>query len=413
VAPSSTASDESWLKDFEPNRDDHDRGVVHVCEAAQVSARLAPRLRTPEAEAAWTAATSSEYLHRVRRHGLDVSLTNGIWPAAHDAGGSSIKARVRQCAREAINELYGVAAVSAWEDHVRAGRAESASPGLVMPLIVEPKPSRPGKFRFIHDCRHLSKLLGKWPFKIDNLTNFVKQQSLMDKLFSIVIESAYIHVEVAPRHRTFLGFRLEGTTYVYNVLPFGLTTSASVFCAFTAVTVKAVRNSGLVSVLIVYVGDFGGSVGQERDSERMNEVLRIALSFGWVLTPSKLNVDLVCHIKLLGFMLNTETMCIGTSKAGGSSLSTRPTKSSGGAHTCRCASCANLQAKSSAYSWRSGWYAVCEAAIPATLGSRRGARRRLLYRGFTTLGRRAAGETALFAYQLNSAEDQPMHKHKR
>jgi hypothetical protein len=51
---------------------------VHVREAAQVSERLAPRLRTPEAEAAWTAATSSEYLHRVRRHGLEVPLTNGM-----------------------------------------------------------------------------------------------------------------------------------------------------------------------------------------------------------------------------------------------------------------------------------------------------------------------------------------------
>jgi hypothetical protein len=94
----------------------------------------------------------------------------------------------------------------------------------------------------------------------------------MDKPILIGFESAYIHVEVAPRHRTLLGLRFEGATYVYNVLPFGLTTSASVFCAFTAVTAKAVRNSGLVSALIVYVGDFCGSVGQERDcdSERLN-----------------------------------------------------------------------------------------------------------------------------------------------
>jgi hypothetical protein len=69
--------------------------------------------------------------------------------------------------------------------------------------------------------------------------------------------------------------------------------------------------------------------------------LRIARYFGWVLTPSKLNVDLVCRIKLLGYILDTETMSIGTPKAGGSSWSARPTKSGGGARTCRCASCAN------------------------------------------------------------------------
>ena len=66
------------------------------------------------------------------------------------------------------------------------------------------------------------------------------------------------------------------------------------------------RDSGLVSALIVYVYDFGGSVGQERDTERMNEVLRIVRSFGWELVPSNLNVDIVCRIKLLGFMLDLE-----------------------------------------------------------------------------------------------------------
>ena len=75
-----------------------------------------------------------------------------------------------------------------------------------MPLIVEPKPGRPGKFRLIHDCRHLNKLLDKWPFQMENLTDFMKQLLLMDKLLSIGIKSAYHYVEVAPRHRTHLGF---------------------------------------------------------------------------------------------------------------------------------------------------------------------------------------------------------------
>jgi hypothetical protein len=174
-APSSKASDGSWLNDFEPSRDDHDRGAVHAHAAAQVSERLAPRLRTSEAEAAWTAATSNEHQHRARRHGLEVLLANGILPAAHGAGGSSIKPEYAMQARDAINELCDVDAVSTSGDHVRAGHAESASPRLVMPLIVEPKPGRPGKFRLINDCRHLSKLLDKWPLKIGNSMEFLKQ----------------------------------------------------------------------------------------------------------------------------------------------------------------------------------------------------------------------------------------------
>jgi hypothetical protein len=83
-----------------------------VRAAAQVSEHLASRLRTPEAEAAWAAATSNEYLHRVRRHGLEAPLTDGIWPAAHDSGGNSIKPEYVGWAREAINELCNVGAVS-------------------------------------------------------------------------------------------------------------------------------------------------------------------------------------------------------------------------------------------------------------------------------------------------------------
>ena len=115
---------------------------------------------------------------------------DGIWPAAHDAGRNNIKAEHVEWAREASGELCNVGAVSAWNDHVRAGYAAGDKPRLIMPLIVEPKPGRPGKFRLIHDCRHLNKLLDKRPFKMENLTDFVKQLSFMDKLFSIDIESA-------------------------------------------------------------------------------------------------------------------------------------------------------------------------------------------------------------------------------
>jgi hypothetical protein len=80
---------------------------------------------------------------------------------------------------------------------------------------------------------------------------------------------------------------------------------------FTAVTAQAVRASGLASALIVYVDDFGGSVGQHRDQKRMDGILRVICSFGWVLAPSKLHIDMSCTLQLLGFTLNTQTMTIG------------------------------------------------------------------------------------------------------
>ena len=290
---------------------------------------------------------------------------------------------------------------------MRAGHAESASPRLVMPLIVEPKPGRPGKFRLIHDCRHLNKLLDKWPFKMENLTDFVKQLSLMDKLFSIDIESAYHHVEVAPRHRTLLGFRFEGTTYVYTVLPFGLTTSASVFCAFTAVTAKAVRDSGLVSALIVYVYDFGGSGGQERDNERMNEVLRIVRSFGCEQTqrgPRVPHQTPRLHARYRDHVHRHPQ---------GRRLKLERTANEVWRRRAHVQVRLVCQLVGQIISLQLALGLVGRVRSRYLLHSVRGTVRAGDYRGFTTLGERAADETALFAYQLNSFEDQPMHKHKR
>jgi hypothetical protein len=379
--------------------------------AAQVSERLAPRLRTPEANAAWAAATDDPFLHRVRLHGLELPLTGGVWPAAHDAGGNSIKPEYMTWARDAIRELNVMGAVSTWDEHVAAGRGTGQGPQIVMPLIVEPKPGRPGKFRLIHDCRHLNQLLDKWPFQMESLQDFVKQLSHMDKLFSVDVESAYHHVEIAPRHRTLVGFRFESVTYVYNVLPFGLTTSASVFCLFTAVTAKAVRASGLVSALIVYVDDFGGSVGRERDLVRMQKILDIIRSFGWVLAPDKLHVDLVCRIKLLGFMLDTEFMLIGIPDGRRAKLVA--TAQAVLKMRRRVAVRLVCQLVGQILSMQLAFGLVCRLRSRYLLFSVRDAARRGDYSGFTALNARAADEASLFADQVDTLVDQPMHKHLR
>ena len=72
-------------------------------------------------------------------------------------------------------ELLTRGAVSRWMDFVAAGKGIGASPRMAMPLITEPKPGRPGKFRLIHDCRVLNELLEKLPFKMERLRDFVKQ----------------------------------------------------------------------------------------------------------------------------------------------------------------------------------------------------------------------------------------------
>ena len=141
---------------------------------AQIGMRVTGRLRGPQALAAWDRATSDPFVHRLLRTGLELPLVGGVWPDQHICAGNSIKPEYAAWAREAVAELHTHGAVSRWTDFVAAGKGSGTRPRMIMPLIVEPKPGRPDKFRLIHDCRVLNELLEKLPFKMERLRDFVK-----------------------------------------------------------------------------------------------------------------------------------------------------------------------------------------------------------------------------------------------
>jgi hypothetical protein len=302
----SLAVDTDWIREFDPSYDLSEGGSVE-----QVGERLTGRLRLPQFETAWRTATDDTFIHSVRQHGLALPLINGQWPDRFDCGRNNIKTENEEWTRRAIHELVTHGAVSTWSEHVALGLGTGSRPHMIMSLLVAPKAGKPGKFRLIHDCRPLNALLEKWAFKMERLKDFVKELSERDLLFSVDIQSAYHHVEVMPRFRTLLGFTFDGVDYVYNCLPFGLSTSAFVFCKFTAITARALRRSGLVTALITYVDDIGGSIGQRPDRQRMDAILDLIRSFCWVLSPEKIFDSMVHRLQLLGFTLDTSTMTIG------------------------------------------------------------------------------------------------------
>ena len=181
---------------------------------------------------------------------------------------------------------------------------------MVMPLIVAPKPGKPGKFRLIHDCRVLNRHLRRYGFEMERLADFVKELRRGDRLWSIDLASAYHHIEIHPRFCTLVGFEFEGVYYVYRCLPFGLSVSAYVFCRFSAITAAAIRESGLATALICYVDDLGGSIGPARDPGRMRAIVDLIRSFNWSLAPDKMVLGLDTQIRLLGFLLDTDSMLI-------------------------------------------------------------------------------------------------------
>ena len=66
-----------------------------------------------------------------------------------------------------------------------------------------------------------------------------------DWAVSIDLKDAYLHVPVHPQSRRLLGFKYQGLTYVYKVLPFGLKDSPWVFTRVVATLIAHLRLQGI------------------------------------------------------------------------------------------------------------------------------------------------------------------------
>ena len=218
-------------------------------------------------------------------------------------------------ARGAVHELLAHGAVSRWTDLrdelLAGGFPAPERPHLVMPLIVADKPSSAPsdrKRRLIHDCRLLNEHLESWAFKLDQLRDFAKCLRPGDRLVTVDIASAYHHVDIALRHRTLLGFNLDGVDYVYCVLPFGLSVAAFTFCKFSAVVADMLRSSGLCEALLVYMDDFCASVGAAPDAPRARAIVQAIEDFGFLVNWSKTDLTTPTRATSLGFIIDTILM---------------------------------------------------------------------------------------------------------
>mmetsp|Transcript_8328 Transcript_8328/g.29419 ORF Transcript_8328/g.29419 Transcript_8328/m.29419 type:complete len:168 (-) Transcript_8328:3139-3642(-) len=118
--------------------------------------------------------------------------------------------------RTAIAEAVAVGAVS----------EVAQRPHVVARVDVIPK-STPGKYRIIVDLRCLNDRVLRRLFKYEHFGSFRSSIHENDWMFAFDLESGYYHLDVAPADRTFLGFRLFGRYYVWNVLPLGCATPAT------------------------------------------------------------------------------------------------------------------------------------------------------------------------------------------
>ena len=126
-------------------------------------------------------------------------------------------------------------------------------PAVVSPLnVVE----RRGKLKLILDLVYVNRFIDKTglKFKYENIKSAILYFNPDDYMFSVDLEAAYHHVDMHESTWTYLGFRWQGKTYVFTILPFGLSPVCYVFSKLTHELVGRWRARGIR--LIHYLDDF-------------------------------------------------------------------------------------------------------------------------------------------------------------
>lgn len=110
---------------------------------------------------------------------------------------------------------------------LRQNIIEAAQTEFVSPLTVVTK--KDGSVRVCLDARHLNKLMVKDhlpPPRTDELlTKFNKSMFMSTKDMT----ASYWQIPIKKECRKYTGFLFDNVTYVFNVLPFGLSTSVASF----------------------------------------------------------------------------------------------------------------------------------------------------------------------------------------
>ncbi len=106
-------------------------------------------------------------------------------------------------------------------------------------------PKKDGGLRPILDLRTLNYALMRWMFRMIALKQIISQICQGDWFFCLDLKDAYFHIQIAPHHRPFFRFNLQGCIHLYTVLPFGMSLAPCTFKKCIDVALSPPRQMGI------------------------------------------------------------------------------------------------------------------------------------------------------------------------
>ncbi|MCP3663685.1 MAG: hypothetical protein GY696_14550 [Gammaproteobacteria bacterium] len=180
-----------------------------------------------------------------------------------------------------------------------------SKPHVISPLSVAQ--SSAGKLRLILDLSALNFFLPKMQIKFEGIETVLPFLTPGSFAMKFDFKSGYHHIEIAPEHRTFLGFswKFAGKLryFVFAVLPFGLSLGPYIFTKVMRTPVLYWRKKGFKIVL--YMDDGILVVEYYSDGILISREIRGDLhNFGIVTVPEKCQWEPKQTVDWLGVFFN-------------------------------------------------------------------------------------------------------------
>ena len=164
-------------------------------------------------------------------------------------------------------------------------------------------PKKGNKWRPIINLRPLNRLIRPLKFKMETLRSILPHLSRNMWATSVDLSDAYLHIPIHPEHQHFLAFSVEGETFQFRALPFGLSTAPRVFTRVTRVVAAFLRRQGIQ--IFMYLDDWL-IVAHDYDTAKRHTdvVVQTASRLGWLVNREKSELEPSQHPTFLGTRLD-------------------------------------------------------------------------------------------------------------
>jgi len=165
-------------------------------------------------------------------------------------------------------------------------------------------PKKNGGSRLIIDMQLLNIAISPPCFKYEDLALLAPLLKEGDYMTMINLKDGFFRVPVLPSHQSLMSFQWEGKTYVFQVLPFGMSALPWLFTHFVQAMVHHLCRQGMW--VMAYMDNFiiiGHS--HQQALEHMTCTLSILDQLGWQVNFEKSNLTPSQSKEFLGLLIDT------------------------------------------------------------------------------------------------------------